>query len=210
MNMMNKRITWLVLGLIAALGVTVAAAPPLNLMPVYLWLGADKVSASNPLPVSGPGATAEDPAYVIPVITASNPAASNIAVAATGFTTLIDIDSGTQGAYNLICWLHVDADGSNVDDVDGIKVYVLPSGVTIGAKTPVALGGMSGTTATDFTNPNPELVNFIRTTDEDANLVSLDEDDEALMSLKIPASSQVRIDVSLNNDGAVDALCTQN
>lgn len=54
--MLKKRITWLALGLIAALGVGAVAAPPLNLMPVYLWLNGSNVSAANPVPVSSAGA----------------------------------------------------------------------------------------------------------------------------------------------------------
>lgn len=49
---MKKRLTWITLGLLAALGAGVLAAPPLNLLPVYLWFGTDKVSASNPLPTT--------------------------------------------------------------------------------------------------------------------------------------------------------------
>lgn len=55
--MLKNRITWLALGLIAALGVTVAAAPPQNLIPVYLWLSGQAVSASNPVPTASTGAT---------------------------------------------------------------------------------------------------------------------------------------------------------
>lgn len=143
-------------------------------------------------------------------VSENNPSDADVAVAASGFTTVLDIDVGATQSYNLMCWLDIDADGSNVDDADGFKVFIVPETVTIGANTPVALGGQDGTTSADFTNPNPELVNFVRTTDGDADLVNLDEGDEAVFSIKVPAASVVRIQMSLKNDGQVDINCTHD
>lgn len=106
--MLKNRITWLALGLIAALGIGAFAAPPLNLMPVYLWLGAGKVNASNPLPVVAGGGDADGTAVSgNPLRIAGKDGSGNLQdiLVSTEGRPSVDINSGNMvisGAIELI------------------------------------------------------------------------------------------------------------
>lgn len=225
--MLKKRITWLALGLIAALGVTVAAAPPLNLMPVYLWLGADKVSTANPLPVSGAGSSSSSPAYMTIVDSAGDSAVDATANAVrttayvtegaatataadidqTGAKTIITVDVGAINASKMMC-IFQNTDVAANTTLDEFNIYMAPAGYTA-TSMPVAY------TEADFASPSGALL-MVRTgaggdTTDATPDTTLDESDYLIIWLDVSGMDSVTFQASAAADNAaVDAKCTYN
>lgn len=110
-HMLKKRITWLALGLIAAIGVGAFAAPPLNLIPVYLWLSGQAVSASNPVPVSDAGGSFTVDGNLSVVGNTANVEASFTRPADTTAYAAGDVISNSTSSPSVITFANVAAAG---------------------------------------------------------------------------------------------------